>query len=244
MLRECIRHEPLAKITLGSEQFYDFFRYVEMSTFDIASDAFATFKVRGPFPPLRDVMIPQLSSWHGSLFSLLYFQSVTEIILTCACHVFQDLLTRHKLLSAEFLEQHYDKVGAHRSKAWSTVTCLESQLSIITDNAKIPSRCCWLCCVSELPFDLVEVIDKSLSWLICILADVRSSSTSENDYRMFWIVLLMHFAVLWSTSCMKFGTQFERWKLKVTVRLRSFLLLERQHPKLCSVGELLSVVLL
>uniref|UniRef100_A0A3Q1ENL0 Calcium binding protein 39 n=1 Tax=Acanthochromis polyacanthus TaxID=80966 RepID=A0A3Q1ENL0_9TELE len=44
MLRECIRHEPLAKITLCSEQFYDFFRYVEMSTFDIASDAFATFK--------------------------------------------------------------------------------------------------------------------------------------------------------------------------------------------------------
>uniref|UniRef100_A0A3Q2XI38 Calcium binding protein 39 n=4 Tax=Haplochromini TaxID=319058 RepID=A0A3Q2XI38_HAPBU len=44
MLRECIRHEPLAKITLWSEQFYDFFRYVEMSTFDIASDAFATFK--------------------------------------------------------------------------------------------------------------------------------------------------------------------------------------------------------
>lgn len=45
MLRECIRHEPLAKIILWSEQFYDFFRYVEMSTFDIASDAFATFKV-------------------------------------------------------------------------------------------------------------------------------------------------------------------------------------------------------
>ncbi|XP_051966183.1 calcium-binding protein 39-like isoform X2 [Xyrauchen texanus] len=65
MLRECIRHEPLGKITLCSEQFYDFFRYVEMSTFDIASDAFATFK---------------------------------------------DLLTRHKMLSAEFLEQHYDRL--------------------------------------------------------------------------------------------------------------------------------------
>ncbi|KAF7658442.1 hypothetical protein LDENG_00012880 [Lucifuga dentata] len=51
MLRECIRHEPLAKITLWSEQFYDFFRYVEMSTFDIASDAFATFKVSGPILP-------------------------------------------------------------------------------------------------------------------------------------------------------------------------------------------------
>uniref|UniRef100_A0A8B9FE36 Calcium binding protein 39 like n=1 Tax=Amazona collaria TaxID=241587 RepID=A0A8B9FE36_9PSIT len=44
MLRECIRHEPLAKIILFSEQFRDFFKYVEMSTFDIASDAFATFK--------------------------------------------------------------------------------------------------------------------------------------------------------------------------------------------------------
>ncbi|NXR99256.1 CB39L protein, partial [Oxylabes madagascariensis] len=65
MLRECIRHEPLAKIILFSEQFRDFFKYVEMSTFDIASDAFATFK---------------------------------------------DLLTRHKLLVAEFLEQNYDLI--------------------------------------------------------------------------------------------------------------------------------------
>lgn len=45
MLRECIRHEPLAKIVLQSEHFHNFFNYVEMSTFDIASDAFATFKV-------------------------------------------------------------------------------------------------------------------------------------------------------------------------------------------------------
>lgn len=45
MLRECIRHEPLAKIILFSNQFRDFFKYVELSTFDIASDAFATFKV-------------------------------------------------------------------------------------------------------------------------------------------------------------------------------------------------------
>ncbi|XP_005687516.1 PREDICTED: calcium-binding protein 39-like isoform X2 [Capra hircus] len=63
MLRECIRHEPLAKIILFSNQFQDFFKYVELSTFDIASDAFATFK---------------------------------------------DLLTRHKVLVADFLEQNYD----------------------------------------------------------------------------------------------------------------------------------------
>ena len=45
MLRECIRHEVLAKIVLNHEKFYKFFEYVEMSTFDIASDAFTTFKV-------------------------------------------------------------------------------------------------------------------------------------------------------------------------------------------------------
>ncbi|CAO2581255.1 Calcium-binding protein 39 [Lemmus lemmus] len=44
MLRECIRHEPLAKIILWSEQFFGFFRYVEVSIFDIVSEAFATLK--------------------------------------------------------------------------------------------------------------------------------------------------------------------------------------------------------
>lgn len=71
MLRECIRHEPLAKIVLHSEHFHNFFNYVEMSTFDIASDAFATFK---------------------------------------------DLLTRHKVLVAEFLEQNYEAVFADYEK--------------------------------------------------------------------------------------------------------------------------------
>ncbi|XP_068612459.1 calcium-binding protein 39-like [Brachionichthys hirsutus] len=65
MLRECIRHEPLARIVLRSHDFRSFFTYVEVSTFDIASDAFATFK---------------------------------------------DLLTRHKVLVAEFLEENYDEV--------------------------------------------------------------------------------------------------------------------------------------
>uniref|UniRef100_A0A4W6EGF6 Calcium binding protein 39-like n=1 Tax=Lates calcarifer TaxID=8187 RepID=A0A4W6EGF6_LATCA len=71
MLRECIRHEPLAKIVLLSDHFHSFFNYVEMSTFDIASDAFATFK---------------------------------------------DLLTRHKVLVAEYLEQNYDAVFADYEK--------------------------------------------------------------------------------------------------------------------------------
>jgi Mo25-like len=54
MLRECIRYEALTKILLNSDNFYDFFKYVEVSTFDIASDAFATFKVRPPTAGERD----------------------------------------------------------------------------------------------------------------------------------------------------------------------------------------------
>ncbi|KAI3657813.1 hypothetical protein MP638_001952 [Amoeboaphelidium occidentale] len=47
ILRECIRHESLTKIILYTQQsqyFFKFFQYVDLSTFDIASDAFATFK--------------------------------------------------------------------------------------------------------------------------------------------------------------------------------------------------------
>lgn len=64
ILRECIRYESLANAILEDGRFFSFFEYVEMSTFDIASDAFTTFK---------------------------------------------DLLTRHKLLCAQFLEKHYEK---------------------------------------------------------------------------------------------------------------------------------------
>lgn len=53
ILRECLRHEVLTKIVFNSNQVYKFFDYVEMNTFDIASDAFATFKVREhPFSAL------------------------------------------------------------------------------------------------------------------------------------------------------------------------------------------------
>ena len=45
MLRECFRHESLANIVMQSDDFYLFFEYVEVPTFDISSDAFSTFKV-------------------------------------------------------------------------------------------------------------------------------------------------------------------------------------------------------
>jgi len=44
ILRECIKHESLAQLILNSPDVYKFFTFVEVSNFDTASDAFATFK--------------------------------------------------------------------------------------------------------------------------------------------------------------------------------------------------------
>lgn len=87
MLHECIvRHEALAKIVLYSPDFYCFFTYIESATFDIASDAFATFKVR-----LRPLSAPVRAASRGAAGP-------------------QDLLTKHKQLCAEFLEKNYDQI--------------------------------------------------------------------------------------------------------------------------------------
>jgi len=45
ILREVIRHEALNELLLNSPLFDSFFEYVQLSTFDVASDAFATFKL-------------------------------------------------------------------------------------------------------------------------------------------------------------------------------------------------------
>lgn len=44
ILRECVRHESLARLIIQSPYFWKLFAYVELPTFDVASDAFATFR--------------------------------------------------------------------------------------------------------------------------------------------------------------------------------------------------------
>ena len=44
MLRECSRHESLTRIILTLPELYRFFDLIQVSTFDIASDAFTTFR--------------------------------------------------------------------------------------------------------------------------------------------------------------------------------------------------------
>eukprot|EP01119_Soliformovum_irregulare_P008730 TRINITY_DN21835_c0_g1_i1.p1 TRINITY_DN21835_c0_g1~~TRINITY_DN21835_c0_g1_i1.p1 ORF type:complete len:336 (-),score=104.68 TRINITY_DN21835_c0_g1_i1:46-1053(-) len=44
MMRECTKHESLTKLVVYSPNLWKYFKYVEVSNFDVASDAFATFK--------------------------------------------------------------------------------------------------------------------------------------------------------------------------------------------------------
>ena len=45
ILRESFKHESLARVVLYGDFFWDFFDYVQGGSFDIASDAFSTFRV-------------------------------------------------------------------------------------------------------------------------------------------------------------------------------------------------------
>lgn len=44
MFRDCIRHEPVARLVLESHIFTDMFGKLELSNFEVASDVFTTFK--------------------------------------------------------------------------------------------------------------------------------------------------------------------------------------------------------
>ncbi|XP_072976285.1 uncharacterized protein [Typha angustifolia] len=79
MLRECIKYPTLAKYILESTSFELFFKYVELPTFDIASDALATFKVY-PMDLLtkHEIAVSQFLSSNYEQFFELYEKLLTS----------------------------------------------------------------------------------------------------------------------------------------------------------------------
>ncbi|KAL2611805.1 hypothetical protein R1flu_023497 [Riccia fluitans] len=69
MLRECARYPSLAKYMLESASFELFFKYVELPNFDIASDAFSTFK---ELLTRHEVVVCQYLTTHYKQFFRLY----------------------------------------------------------------------------------------------------------------------------------------------------------------------------
>ncbi|KAK9227755.1 hypothetical protein WN943_012811 [Citrus x changshan-huyou] len=86
MLRECIRHQSVARYVLESQHMKKFFDYIQLPNFDIAADAAATFKL---------------------YFGLLSYADA-NVRVTLLYTLLQELLTRHKSTVAEFLSKNYD----------------------------------------------------------------------------------------------------------------------------------------
>nr|XP_018681221.1 PREDICTED: calcium-binding protein 39-like isoform X2 [Musa acuminata subsp. malaccensis] len=75
MLRECIKYPTLAKCILESRSFELFFKYVELPTFDIASDSLATFK---DLLTKQEMIVSQFLSSHYVQFFELYEKLLTS----------------------------------------------------------------------------------------------------------------------------------------------------------------------
>ena len=101
MLRECIRYEPLARLILYSDHFIKFFGFVEMSTFDIASDAFSSFRV---------CVCVCVCVCYVCVCVCVWVCVGVHTYLCAYISSLQELLTRHKVMSSEYLEKSYDPV--------------------------------------------------------------------------------------------------------------------------------------
>ncbi|EYU43853.1 hypothetical protein ABFS83_07G023900 [Erythranthe nasuta] len=123
MLRECIKLPTLAKYILESPSFELFFKFVELPTFDVASDAFATFK---DLLTKHETAVSEFLTTHYDEFFEQY-----EILLASANYV-----TRRqslKLLSDFLLESP----NSHIMKRYiAEVRHLKVMMTLLKDSSK------------------------------------------------------------------------------------------------------------
>lgn len=123
MLRDCIKFPTLAKYILDSPSFELFFKYVELPNFDVASDAFATFK---DLLTKHETAVSEYLTAHYDEFFDQY-----EKLLTSANYV-----TRRqslKLLSEFLLEAP----NSHIMKRYiSEVKYLKVMMTLLKDSSK------------------------------------------------------------------------------------------------------------
>lgn len=123
MLRECIRFPTLAKYILESATFELFTKYVDLPNFDVASDAFATFK---DLLTKHEMVVAEFLTTHYKEFFELY-----EMLLTSANYV-----TRRqslKLLSDFLLEPP----NSHIMKRYILeVRYLKVMMTLLKDSSK------------------------------------------------------------------------------------------------------------
>ncbi|KAJ1697663.1 hypothetical protein LUZ63_006175 [Rhynchospora breviuscula] len=123
MLRECIKHESLAKYILESASFELFFKYAELPNFDIASDALCTFK---DLLTKHEMVVSQFLSSHYEQFFELYAKLVSST----------NYLTRRQ--SVKFLSEFLlEPPNAHIMKRYILeVRYLKLVMALLKDSSK------------------------------------------------------------------------------------------------------------
>ncbi|KAK0607076.1 hypothetical protein LWI29_008925 [Acer saccharum] len=123
MLRECIKFPTLAKYIIESASFQLFFKFVELPTFDVSSDAFSTFK---ELLTRHETVVSEYLTGHYDEFFDVY-----EKLLTSPNYV-----TRRqslKLLSDFLLESP----NSHIMKRYiSEVRYLKVMMTLLKDSSK------------------------------------------------------------------------------------------------------------
>ncbi|GKU85624.1 hypothetical protein SLEP1_g263 [Rubroshorea leprosula] len=123
MLRECIKFPTLAKYILESPSFVLFFKFVELQNFDVASDAFSTFK--DLLTKHGDVVSQYLTAHYDEFFDLY------EKLLTSSNYV-----TRRqslKLLSEFLLEPPNSNI---MKRFIQEVRFLKVMMTLLKDSSK------------------------------------------------------------------------------------------------------------
>lgn len=80
MLRECIKYDFLADIILSSPDFDRLFDYIQLPTFDVSSDAFATFK--DLMTRHKHILVPYLTENYDRVFKRLNTLLVSDNYVT------------------------------------------------------------------------------------------------------------------------------------------------------------------
>ena len=136
-------------MVLESPRFEDFFLMVEVPNFEIASDAFQTFKVQAWRPPVLSSLRVRLGSVCAKVHMLQHPHARVGRQLQFSTYL-QELMTRHKTLVAAFTYEHY-----HMVRMLAVLACVvQHQLTdmcLLNAYIQAPHRCSAKSALGERP---------------------------------------------------------------------------------------------
>ncbi|KAK9086648.1 hypothetical protein Syun_029042 [Stephania yunnanensis] len=173
MLRESIKFPTLAKYILESPSFELFFKYVELPNFDVASDAFSTFK---DLLTKHENAVSEYLTVHYEEFFQLY-----EKLLTSANYV-----TRRqslKLLSEFLLETPNSQI---MKRYILELRYLKVMMTLLTDTSKNIQLSAFhvfkvFVANPQKPRDIVVILAKNHERLLALLHNLSVGKGSEDE---------------------------------------------------------------